>query len=38
MSGLSPIGGNSELQFLKQVISLSLEFESAFWANHLASM
>jgi hypothetical protein len=33
MSWLSPVGGNLELQFFKQIISLSLEFESAFWAN-----
>ncbi len=38
MSGLSPIGGNLELHFFKQVISISLEFESGFWANNLASM
>ncbi len=33
MSWLSPVGGNLELQFFEQTISLSLEFESAFWAN-----
>jgi hypothetical protein len=38
MSGLSPIGGKLELQIFEQLISLSLEFESAFSANHLPSM
>lgn len=39
MSGLSPnIGGNLELTIFEQLISLSLEFESGFWANNLASM
>jgi hypothetical protein len=34
MSWLSPIvGGNLKLQYFEQIISLSLEFESAFWAN-----
>jgi hypothetical protein len=30
MSRLSPIEGNLELQFFEQLISISLEFESAF--------
>jgi hypothetical protein len=30
---LSHVGGNLELQFFEQIITLSLEFESAFWAN-----